>query len=391
MNSQKRCVGTRHLLSALRLTRNGSGSSRRSEMIRRGFAHRIAHRWDVVILVIGISGMNMSQAQQEECRRYQVRHEFRVCLGENQIPRINWSWNVNARAWRPAIGDRNQDSQFYAVPNSDCKQAVAETECSFADARACFEVRQVGNCLVGFHELQGQACAFRRGCGAESRAQSAMRLDVGNLNKRTGQISWRPRLRDRISGRARVQIDPVTLILVESTSGNQTSVEIFRLEGSGFELQDGLLSFEQGATGFIRIYVQGPFLVSPEGSLVLEYVNGVVVNSLLSGALFANVSLPAAGDLLPAMIPTGIPEYQLAFDISPQFTLEAIDLSGSGEQDLVLAIQGDVNDDGCVDDADLLVVLFAFGGSNPLADVNGDGSVDDADLLIVLFNFGNGC
>jgi len=41
---------------------------------------------------------------------------------------------------------------------------------------------------------------------------------------------------------------------------------------------------------------------------------------------------------------------------------------------------GDVDGDGCVDDADLLQVLFAFGetGSNP-ADSNCDGQVDDAD------------
>ncbi len=54
--------------------------------------------------------------------------------------------------------------------------------------------------------------------------------------------------------------------------------------------------------------------------------------------------------------------------------------------------EGDVNGDGCVDDADLLAVLFAFGnsGSNPPEDVNGDGVVDDADLLMVLFNFGAG-
>jgi len=53
---------------------------------------------------------------------------------------------------------------------------------------------------------------------------------------------------------------------------------------------------------------------------------------------------------------------------------------------------GDVDDNGCVDDADLLQVLFAFGstGSND-ADVNCDQIVDDADLLIVLFNFGTGC
>jgi RHS repeat-associated protein len=52
----------------------------------------------------------------------------------------------------------------------------------------------------------------------------------------------------------------------------------------------------------------------------------------------------------------------------------------------------DVNGDGCVDDADLLLVLFNFGStvSTP-ADITGDGIVDDADLLLVLFNFGRGC
>lgn len=54
--------------------------------------------------------------------------------------------------------------------------------------------------------------------------------------------------------------------------------------------------------------------------------------------------------------------------------------------------QGDANRDGCIDDADLLQVLFAFGttGQNA-ADVNCDGIVDDADLLEVLFLFGAGC
>jgi Tfp pilus assembly protein PilP len=53
----------------------------------------------------------------------------------------------------------------------------------------------------------------------------------------------------------------------------------------------------------------------------------------------------------------------------------------------------DVNRNGCVDDADLLAVLFAFGqtGGGLAEDVTCDGVVDDADLLGVLFNFGNGC
>ncbi len=60
---------------------------------------------------------------------------------------------------------------------------------------------------------------------------------------------------------------------------------------------------------------------------------------------------------------------------------------------LVYRVAGDVDGNGCTDDADLLSVLFAFGqsGSNLPQDLNGDGIVDDADLLTVLFNFGNGC
>jgi Legume lectin domain. len=55
---------------------------------------------------------------------------------------------------------------------------------------------------------------------------------------------------------------------------------------------------------------------------------------------------------------------------------------------------GDIDINGCVDDAYLLAVLFAFGSTGSYlgrVDVNCDGIVDDADLLIVLFNFGSGC
>ncbi|MDM7461493.1 MAG: hypothetical protein P3X24_007600 [bacterium] len=56
---------------------------------------------------------------------------------------------------------------------------------------------------------------------------------------------------------------------------------------------------------------------------------------------------------------------------------------------------GDTNGDGCVDDTDLLAVLFAFGTSGTgyarHEDISKDGVVDDADLLTVLFNLGDGC
>jgi hypothetical protein len=55
---------------------------------------------------------------------------------------------------------------------------------------------------------------------------------------------------------------------------------------------------------------------------------------------------------------------------------------------------GDINGDGHVDYADLLIFVAAFGGLtgdanyNPLCDFNADGSVDVADLLNLVYNFG---
>lgn len=88
-------------------------------------------------------------------------------------------------------------------------------------------------------------------------------------------------------------------------------------------------------------------------------------------------------------------------------SLRIADLDNDGRPEIILNVgiglrvfnlvfnfpTGDVDRNGCVDDADLLLLLCQFGesGSNIPADLNQDGHVDDADLLIVLFNFGAGC
>jgi len=66
---------------------------------------------------------------------------------------------------------------------------------------------------------------------------------------------------------------------------------------------------------------------------------------------------------------------------------------GAATEADAIVTSADVDGNGCVDDADLLAVLFAFGntGSGLAEDTNCDGIVDDADLLTVLFQFGQGC
>lgn len=73
--------------------------------------------------------------------------------------------------------------------------------------------------------------------------------------------------------------------------------------------------------------------------------------------------------------------------------LRELDFSGWLALSRIGRPRGDTDFNSCVDDADLLAVLFAFGttGRDLLEDLNQDEVVDDADLLIVLFEFGQGC
>lgn len=86
------------------------------------------------------------------------------------------------------------------------------------------------------------------------------------------------------------------------------------------------------------------------------------------------------------ILPAG---YALPIEVPNGWILNSLQMGGDGSSGQNLA---DIDGSGCVDDADLLSVLVAFGntGSSP-ADVNSDGVVGDADLLAVLFNFGVGC
>jgi probable HAF family extracellular repeat protein len=93
---------------------------------------------------------------------------------------------------------------------------------------------------------------------------------------------------------------------------------------------------------------------------------------------------------------------EVAYDITPdgRFIVGRGYNAATGQREaylldtLCIGHNGDVDNNGCIDDADLLAVLFAFGNTGEVlgrADVNCDGAIDDADLLRVLFNFGNGC
>ena len=53
-------------------------------------------------------------------------------------------------------------------------------------------------------------------------------------------------------------------------------------------------------------------------------------------------------------------------------------------EDGPVTCEGDLNEDGFVDGADLTILLAAWDTNNPVADLNGDGNVGGADLTILL-------
>jgi hypothetical protein len=174
----------------------------------------------------------------------------------------------------------------------------------------------------------------------------------------------------------------------ERTGSQTTSVLIF-------DITDPL--------NWVLVYSWGGTLSEPGG--ILEFDDRVNLNS---------------GRFYLLSLDTSSTEHMSASDgpAGPPAVLSAY-VSGSGGTTAVLSmfyekggstgvpseiIRSDVNGDRCVDDADLLAVLFCIGNlvniddsDNPAvtinqdclaADVNMDGVVDDADLLMVLFNLG---
>jgi len=121
----------------------------------------------------------------------------------------------------------------------------------------------------------------------------------------------------------------------------------------------------------------------------------IPIDLLTDGSVFENYfqqAINTTGELGIAFVSTMNPAAQGGSRFYRFYSRN--DAGGRGPLlQLVYRVAGDVNDDGCTDDADLLAVLFAFGqtGANLPTDLNGDGVVDDADLLSVLFSFGNGC
>jgi hypothetical protein len=192
--------------------------------------------------------------------------------------------------------------------------------------------------------------------------------------------------------------------MLRDATGQQRQDTLFDLRSQGFSWEytdidgdgwgDSARIRYDGRSGEVELHivVGGISLTSPSGELHVEASNGIVTRSERTG-IFANVPLPRVGAPLPPEIPVPA-EFDLSFQVPEGWSLESIEMGGDGSAGQpVPRTPGDVNGDGCVDDADLLAVLFAFGqtGSGLSEDVNGDGVVDDADLLTVLFNFGQGC
>jgi hypothetical protein len=132
----------------------------------------------------------------------------------------------------------------------------------------------------------------------------------------------------------------------------------------------GEIDLSQAVSGWYRLQLE------VKGNKVIGRFSGGDINATIEGTA-------SAGTCIGAFY-IGYREAYTTDQFANPVRIDALNL--------YIPVDGDVDGNGCVDDADLLEVLFAFGNTGcTRADVNGDGVVDDADLLTVLFDFGNGC
>jgi hypothetical protein len=153
------------------------------------------------------------------------------------------------------------------------------------------------------------------------------------------------------------------------------------------------------ATTGLEVAIPLSVLGNPQGEIKILALltGGADLGDACRGTYLSNQSLPAMNIGNPSQqFPN--PEWARCpsppFDPPDFFPFSFVALAGThyvSVQPCPAGPEGDVDGNGCVDDADLLIVLFNFGNAGGQGDVNGDNIVDDADLLAVLFNFGAGC
>jgi len=183
----------------------------------------------------------------------------------------------------------------------------------------------------------------------------------------------------------------------DNAAGVQAALDNSNLQGVTSD-RDNIGNPATATTG-LEVAIPLSALGNPQGTIRILAVltGGADLNDPCRGTYLSNQSLPAMniGDTSqqfpnPAWARCPSPP----FDPPDFFPFSFVALAGThyvSVQPCPAGPEGDVNGDGCVDDADLLIVLFNFGNAGGQGDVNNDNIVDDADLLIVLFNFGAGC
>jgi outer membrane protein assembly factor BamB len=218
----------------------------------------------------------------------------------------------------------------------------------------------------------------------------------------------------------------------ESVSPSSTGEIAITIDGlsSGVDVngiqivaRSGALAGKRINVDFDRLYtspdrriVGAVTAVNPDGTIKWQFKNlncdeftGWPV-AIMNGVVYAVDQIDFASVYLYAIKDNGtegVPLWRFQLDYSyfgnvspsvgPDGTLYVASARNNADNQILFALmpvqEGDVDTNGCVDDADLLQVLFAFGqsGTGLPEDLNGDSTVDDADLLLVLFNFGSGC
>ena len=359
-------------------------------------------------------GLTPAAAQDQPCCSFEVVHNFQLCLPPDcGLPQVEWFWNTQAAAWQiggTPIVDTNSGSANYPVPSQgiQCAQALVtrgNNPCAVATACAGFNVDWIPGttCLQGSHVAFGRACALCPRHGANAAANSHIVISCPSLGLIEGDVQWTPQFKDVLGAECGAEMyDPVIVRYRNIRTGDTREEVLFQLRASNFWWQPepngatartGPGTRKTGHVTLLKGRTAGQG--GEESRIHIRWDDNLIVLESVRTGEFVDWNLPNVGDPIPLFEEGGIRlpgVFYLRFQAGASEVVEGIEMGGGGVsgQDIPRT-PGDVDGNGCVNDLDLLQVLFDFGSSGGPSDVNRDGTVNDLDLLIVLFNFGAGC
>ena len=277
---------------------------------------------------------------------YDVNHPYSTDLGSGEQLRGVWFYRNKTLAKKRGSkraeinnhkGTVTLGPTLFDAPTNIKKSRKATQGGATANANSRVSFAADG----GFHRVDGDATIAGDGWYARAFSSSKLALNQG-VPRSNGTVKWKPNwVVDRIRGSSRAGRDPVDISVTNLDTGHRLDDHLFDLQfhlgpgGSG-SWEDGRLQLD-GFDGSFYVSIEGNYLTSPKGSMLLEFdPAGRVTRSEDSGVFNGLLPLVNESARLDLLVSDYVGEKDGTINLDFDFGMESgnlefdADLGGNG-------------------------------------------------------------